>query len=263
MSSPRLQDLLEAQFASQRVARLLDLGCGDGAATRRLLITGLQPQWVTGVDPEDSAFSPGVPPGESDGEATTPVASNFIRADAHSVVSEGFPDSALPDMALSGRALHHVRQFGRLLKNTTALLRMGAAARDTCSRLVVWEPVAAAGPFSELHRIKVDVDRELGVYHRRPFTRTVLERVLRYSVSAEDVRWDVLCEVQASREPYSESEYRSEVEYMHRYVGLVRDRKTTYARLKRRLSMLPPTPEQQPFGEPLLLAVATVCAHRS
>ena len=263
MNTPGLQDLLEEHFASRSVSRLLDLGCGDGAATRRLLFAGLKPEWVTGVDPQDNAFSPVISQADSHGVSARPVTWDFIRADAHSVVSDAIPPGELPDMILSGRMLHHVRRFGRLLENATMLLRRNAGLRSAESRLVIWEPVAADGPMSELHRIKVDVDNALGLWHRPPFSRSVLERVLRHSVSGDDVRWQVLCEVQPSREPYTESEYRSALEDMHEYAGLVRDQVSLYSQLKRRLSMLPSTPAMQPFGEPLLLAVASVSTHRS
>ncbi len=258
METARLQDLLEDQFAAHSVSRLLDLGCGDGAATRRLLLAGLQPDLVIGVDPEDSGFLPLVTEGNSGREATRPGAWSFVCADAHSIVRDALASGELPDMVVTGRMLHHIRRFGRLLGAATMLLRRSARSASAPCRLVIWEPVAAAGPLSELHRIKADVDSALGLWHRQPFPRAVLDRVLHSRVSGDGVRWDVLREVQASREPYTEAEYRRAIEDMHEYAGLVRDREALYARLKRRLAMLPPTPERQPFGEPLLLAIASV-----
>ena len=260
MKTVRLQDVLEEHVASRRISGLLDLGCGDGASTRRLLYAGLRPQWVTGVDPEDTSFSPEVSLEDSGRAVTVPPAWEFIRADAHEVLTDSILPENTPEMIVAGRMLHHVRRFGSLLGNAAKLLQRSSNVHTRPPRLVVWEPVDAEGPFSELHRIKVDVDRELGMWHRPPFSRHVLERVFGRQGADAGVRWDFLCEVQASREPYSESEYRSALEDMHEYVGLVRDHRELYARLKRRLSLLPPTPASQPYGEPLLLAVATASA---
>lgn len=252
----RLQDLIEHHAGGLSPSHLLDLGCGDGAATRRLLHAGVRPRRVTGVDPEDAGFSPELPVKPSPDHIVASESWSFVNKSAHEVLYPKYALSDKPEMIVLGRMLHHVPRFGDVIYGVSSVLRETAGSGGTPAWLILWEPVAAEGPFSMLHQIKTDVDRELGIPHRRPFTREVLERVLLSRAGNDGVTWHVIERVQASREPYTDEEYRSELANIREYITHVRDRPRVYAELTGRLSRLPATSGSQPFGEPVLLAVA-------
>lgn len=252
----RLQDLIEQYVGEMSVSHLLDLGCGDGAATRRLLYAGVRPQKVTGVDPVEDHFSPSIPEPPSPDHVAAPGSWSFLRDDAHAVLSSELTSGDHPDMIVLGRMLHHVPRYGNVLAGASSLLRETVRSGKAPAWLLLWEPVAADGPFSALHEMKTDVDRELGIPHRRPFPRKVLERVIGRSIGNAGVIRHVTDIVQASREAYTEEEYLGECATIREYIKHARGRPDLYATLSHRLSRVPTTSAAQPFGEPVLLVVA-------
>jgi SAM-dependent methyltransferase len=82
-----------------RPARVLDIGCGDGTLTRRLVGEGYD---ATGLDPE------------------APREEGYLRD-----TLEDFRSTATFDAAIAVRSLHHLRQQVLALDNLQALLRPG------------------------------------------------------------------------------------------------------------------------------------------
>jgi SAM-dependent methyltransferase len=80
-------------------ARLLEIGCGDGALTRTLADHGYR---VTGVDPE------------------APTGEPFVRASI-----EEFTADQPFDAAVAIRSLHHVGDLGRAIERISASLERG------------------------------------------------------------------------------------------------------------------------------------------
>ena len=89
-----------------RPARVLDIGCGDGTLTRRLIGEGYD---ATGLDPD------------------APREEGYLRD-----TLEAFRSTATFDAAVAVRSLHHLHDPVRALDNLQALLRPGG-------RLVAFE----------------------------------------------------------------------------------------------------------------------------
>jgi SAM-dependent methyltransferase len=143
-----------------RPARVLDIGCGDGTLTRRLVGEGYD---ATGLDPE------------------APREEGYLRD-----TLEEFRSTATFDAAVAVRSLHHLHDRVRALDNLQALLRPGGrliafefavehvddAARQWLQARGLPPPVGESSmdeviPLADL---RVDLDRRLRLLASEPAT---------------------------------------------------------------------------------------------
>jgi SAM-dependent methyltransferase len=139
---------------------VLDIGCGDGTLTRRLVGEGYD---ATGLDPE------------------APREEGYLRD-----TLEGFRSRATFDAAVAVRSLHHLHDPVRALDNLQGLLRPGGrliafefavehvddAAREWLGRRGLPPPVGESSldeviPLSDL---RVDLDRRFQLLASEPAT---------------------------------------------------------------------------------------------
>jgi SAM-dependent methyltransferase len=143
-----------------RPARVLDIGCGDGTLTRRLVGEGYD---ATGLDPE------------------APREEGYLRD-----TLEEFRSTATFDAAVAVRSLHHLHDQDRALDNLQALLRPGGrliafefAVEHVDDAAHQWlEARGLPPPVGEpsmdevipLAELRVDLDRRLRLLASEPAT---------------------------------------------------------------------------------------------
>ena len=159
-----------------RPARVLDIGCGDGTSTRRLIREGYD---ATGLDPE------------------APREEGYLRD-----TLEEFRSKATFDAAVAVRSLHHLHDPVLGLDNLQALLRPGGRlvafefavelldddARRWLSSEGVAPPVSEPGlneviPLGEL---RAELERRFGVLDSEPATYLAREGGRQDLVGAEE-----------------------------------------------------------------------------
>ncbi len=243
MNRPRtLQQSLAATLDGVRVLHLLDAACGDGMATARLLRAGVHIDAVTAVDRELPASF----------DRSAEVAEfSFVHSDLRRWLESsrnGTGATAEPDACVIASALHHLPHFDQILARIAALLPR---------LLIVWEPLRCDGcPCAVLHEVKAEVDRAVGLWHRRPYTYDVVVRVLDW-LRSFGVEWWHMEVVEPRSEELSSAEIAGAIGRTEQYLHLVQDRQALYAALVRRLRRTAIW-RGGCRGEPHLLAIGTM-----
>jgi SAM-dependent methyltransferase len=174
--TPELWDFI-LRWLPARPARVLDVGCGDGTLTRRLVGEGYD---ATGLDPE------------------APREEGYLRD-----TLEEFRSQATFDAAVAVRSLHHLHDPVRALDNLQGLLRPGGrliafefavehvddAARRWLRGRGLPPPVGESSvdeviPLSEL---RVDLDRRFRLLASEPATYLAREADREDLVREEEV----------------------------------------------------------------------------
>jgi SAM-dependent methyltransferase len=174
--TPELWDFI-LRWLPARPARVLDVGCGDGTLTRRLVGEGYD---ATGLDPE------------------APREEGYLRD-----TLEEFRSQATFDAAVAVRSLHHLHDPVRALDNLQGLLRPGGrliafefavehvddAARQWLRGRGLPPPVGESSvdeviPLSEL---RVDLDRRFRLLASEPATYLAREADREDLVREEEV----------------------------------------------------------------------------
>jgi SAM-dependent methyltransferase len=157
--TPELWDFI-LRWLPARPARVLDVGCGDGTLTRRLVGEGYD---ATGLDPE------------------APREEGYLRD-----TLEEFRSQATFDAAVAVRSLHHLHDPVRALDNLQGLLRPGgrliafefavehvddAARQWLCGRGLP-PPVgeSSVDEVISLSELRVDLDRRFRLLASEPAT---------------------------------------------------------------------------------------------
>lgn len=158
-ATPELWEFI-LRWLPPRPARVLDIGCGDGTLTRRLIGAGYD---ATGLDPE------------------APREEGYLRD-----TLEEFRSKATFDAAVAVRSLHHLHDRFRALDNLQSLLRSGGRlvafefavenVDDDARRWLRAEGVAP--PVSEsgvneviaLAELRVELERRLRLLTEEPAT---------------------------------------------------------------------------------------------
>jgi SAM-dependent methyltransferase len=174
--TPELWDFI-LRWLPARPARVLDVGCGDGTLTRRLVGEGYD---ATGLDPE------------------APREEGYLRD-----TLEEFRSQATFDAAVAVRSLHHLHDPVRALDNLQGLLRPGGrliafefavehvddAARQWLRGRGLPPPVGESSvdeviPLSDL---RVDLDRRFRLLASEPATYLAREADREDLVREEEV----------------------------------------------------------------------------
>lgn len=236
-----LQQSLAATLGGIRVRHLLDAACGDGTATVRLLRAGMYIEELTAVDREA--------PESFDRFAEIPRY-RFVHSDLVrwlDMAGDATPPAVEPDACVVASALHHLPYFDRVLVRIAGL---------EPRFLIVWEPLRCDGcPCAALHELKAEIDREIGLWHRRPYSYDVLLRELN-RLRSFGVEWWHFEVVEPRAEELSVAELSWAVERTTEYLRLVQERPVLYSTLARRLRLLS-TCREGCRGEPHLLAIGS------
>jgi SAM-dependent methyltransferase len=173
--TPELWDFI-LRWLPERPARVLDVGCGDGTLTRRLIAEGYD---ATGLDPE------------------APREEGYLRD-----TLEEFRSTATFDAAVAVRSLHHLHDPVLGLDNLRALLRPGGRlvafefavehtdddARRWLSSEGVAPPVSEPGlnEVTPLGELRAELERRFGVLGSEPATYLAREGGREDLVGAEE-----------------------------------------------------------------------------
>jgi SAM-dependent methyltransferase len=163
-TTPELLEFIH-RWLPARPARVLDVGCGDGTLTRRLIADGYD---ATGLDPD------------------APREEGYLRD-----TLEEFRSDATFDAAVAVRSLHHLHDPDRALDNLRALLRPGGrlvvfefavehfdgSARRWLAAEGVAPPVSESGASEviTLAELRAELERRLGVLTEEPATYLAME----------------------------------------------------------------------------------------
>jgi SAM-dependent methyltransferase len=155
-------------------ARLLDVGCGDGASTRRLQAAGFV---AVGVDPD------------------APAEEGFLR-----LPLEALPRELRFDAALAIRSLHHVhaleealdrlhaalRPRGRLVVLEFAIESLDEAAHSWLHRRGLAYEVEDANEVTSLAEVRAAIERRFRLLHHEPASYLASELGYPEFVNAEE-----------------------------------------------------------------------------
>ncbi len=243
MNRPRtLQQSLAATLDGVRVRHLLDAACGDGMATARLLRAGVRIDAVTAVDREL--------PVSFDRFAEV-ARFCFVHSDLQRWLESSRSGLGPPterDACVIASALHHLPHFDLILARIVALMPR---------LLIVWEPLRCEDcPCAVLHEVKAEVDRAVGLWHRRPYTYKAVVRALEW-LQSFGVEWRHIETVEPRSEELSAAEVDEAVRRTEEYLHHVQGRQALYAALVRRLRRTAIW-RGGCRGEPHLLAIGTM-----
>lgn len=194
-------------FASRDLGDYLDVACGEGEFTERLLEAAAGYRSALGIDPDEESLA--IARSLFEGHFGNVF---FEAGDAHHLEIE---DGRFDTVSISN-ALHHVRRPEIVLKELRRVLRRGGI-------LVVNEMIRdGLAPDEEnardLHHLKARIDRLKGIVHRETYTADELRAVLKLDDPAAGTRVEL--EVTEYPDPDDPETVEGRLEFLEAYAEL-------------------------------------------